>query len=167
MDMPLRSRRSQPELGADDVTQLCAALLTASRALVGVAARSMAEVEATVTLQQYRALVVLAQHGELRVGELAEALALHASTVSRLCDRLADKGLIHRRPSHESRREVVLSLSADGTALLHDVTERRRSEIAGITRRMPVATRSGFIEALEAFAEAAGELPDEAWKLGW
>ena len=36
------------------------AVLVASRALVGVAARSLAETEDTVTLVQYRALVLLA-----------------------------------------------------------------------------------------------------------
>ena len=43
---------------ADD--SLTDALLTASRALVAVAARSLAAVDDDVTLPQYRALVVLA-----------------------------------------------------------------------------------------------------------
>ena len=27
--------------------------------------------------------------------------------------------------------------------------------------------RAGLVEAFMAFADAAGEVPDEAWKLGW
>ena len=47
------------------------AVLVASRALVGIAARSLAAVEDTVTLVQYRALVLLASRGEMNVGTLA------------------------------------------------------------------------------------------------
>ena len=63
------------------------AVLRASRALVGVAARSLAEVEDDVTLPQFRALVVLAA-GERQLGELAEALDVHPSSATRLCTRL-------------------------------------------------------------------------------
>ena len=144
-----------------------AALVAASRALVGVAARSLTEVEAEVTLQQYRALVVLAQYGELRVRELSEKLTIHPSTTSRLCDRLVGKGLIERDPSPESRREVVVTLSSKGMDLVAAVIERRRTEIARIARHMPAEDRAGLVAALEAFSSAAGELPDQAWQLGW
>jgi hypothetical protein len=50
------------------------AALTASRALVGISARSLAAIESDVTLPQYRALVVLAERGEQTVSSLAEAL---------------------------------------------------------------------------------------------
>lgn len=143
------------------------ALLRASRVLVGVAARSLTEVEADVTLSQYRALVVLAQHGELGVNSFAEAMAIHPSTASRLCDRLVQRGLVDRSPSPESRREVVITLTAAGEALVSSVTVRRRSEIARIVRRIQSTNRAPLIRALEAFGDAAGELPDHAWKLGW
>ena len=42
-----------------DADELVSALLTASRALVGVSARSLAHVEDAVTITQFRTLVVL------------------------------------------------------------------------------------------------------------
>ncbi|MGZ6975501.1 MAG: MarR family transcriptional regulator, partial [Acidimicrobiia bacterium] len=57
------------------------AVLLASRALVGVAARSLAEVEDEVTLPQFRALVVLAT-ADRNLGDLAEALDVHPSTAT-------------------------------------------------------------------------------------
>ncbi len=143
------------------------AMLTASRALVGISARSLAAVESDVTLPQYRALVVLAEHGEQRVSALAEALEIHPSTATRLCDRLASKRLVYRAESPTSRREVAVGLSPTGRALVGSVTRRRRAEIARIVQRMPVDSRPQLIAALEAFAGAAGEVPDDAWKLGW
>ncbi len=65
----------------DGVSEAADAALMASRALVGVAARSLAAIEGTITLVQYRALVLLASRGALNVGSLAENLGVHA------CDR--------------------------------------------------------------------------------
>ena len=93
----------------DDVVD---ALVTASRALVAVAARSLAATDEQVTLPQYRSLVVLAARGPQTVGQLAEQLQLHPSTTSRMCDRLVAKQLVDRAPGPESRREVVVSLVA-------------------------------------------------------
>ena len=88
-------------------------LLAASRALVGVAARSLGAIEDSITLPQYRALVLLASRGEENVGVLADALAIHPSTATRLCDRLARKGLIERNTSAESRQRSHASRSLE------------------------------------------------------
>jgi DNA-binding MarR family transcriptional regulator len=143
------------------------AVLVASRALVGVAARSFGAAEDVITLAQYRALVLLASRGEMNVGTLAVLLDIHQSTVTRLCDRLVAKGLIARSKSSESRREVFVALTPDGQALIRAVTARRRKDIAKIVARLSAAERDLLVDAFTAFAEAAGETPDAAWKLGW
>jgi len=147
--------------------QLTEALLTASRALVAVAARSLASVNTDVTLPQYRALVVLAARGPLRVGDLADALGLHASTATRLCDRLVDQRLIRRTVDRSNRRETDISLSARGRAIVDRVTASRREEIHSIVERIPPKLRRPAIDALVAFTEAAGEVPQGEWTLGW
>ena len=47
------------------------AVLAASRVLVGVAVRSLAPVENTVTLTQFRALVIMASRGPMHLAALA------------------------------------------------------------------------------------------------
>lgn len=141
------------------------AVLVASRALVGVAARSLNAV--SITLPQYRALVLLSEHGEQNVGGLAELLTIHPSTATRLCDRLLASGYIERATSSESRREVTVVLSAKGRALVRKVTVRRREEIRRIVSVVSPADRAALVTGFRAFAEALGEVPDEAWKLGW
>jgi DNA-binding MarR family transcriptional regulator len=150
-----------------DSSEAAAAVLFASRALVGVAARSLAETEAAITLPQYRALVLLASRGEQNVGTLAEALGIHPSTATRLCNRLVAKNLIERDTSPDSRREVTVSLSGEGQAVVRSVTNRRRNEIKRIVARLEPRARRSVVDALTAFADAAGEVPDDAWKLGW
>jgi DNA-binding MarR family transcriptional regulator len=143
------------------------AVLVASRALVGVAARSLAGTEDTVTLVQYRALVLLAARGEMNVGGLAEALDVHQSTATRLCDRLVARGLVDRVHSPRNRRSVVLSLTREGKALIRSVTARRRAELDRIVDRLTAKQRAAVNDAFMLFADAAGEVPDDAWKLGW
>ena len=140
---------------------------SASRALVGVAARSLATVDAEVTLPQYRALVVLAAGGPRLVGELAELLSIHPSTATRLCDRLVAKKLVRRAVARGNRRETTISLSPRGRALVDQVTMLRKQEITAIVGRVPRTLWSSTVTALTAFAEAAGELPQQAWALGW
>jgi DNA-binding MarR family transcriptional regulator len=141
--------------------------LLASRALIGVAARSLSKTESDLTLGQYRALVLLNTRGPQIVGALADALGIHPSTATRLCDRLLAKGLIERTPSPVNRREVTVALSGKGRAIVRDVATRRRREIRRIVAKLDRATQRKLVDAFDAFADAAGELPDDAWKLGW
>lgn len=142
-------------------------VLRASRALVAVAARSIAQVDETATLPQYRMLVALAQRGPQKVSALADELGVHASTVTRMCDRLVRKGLIERAASIESRREVIVALTPAGRGLLDDVTAIRREAIAAVVTKVPDDLRPAMVAALQAFSDAAGEAPDQSWAAGW
>ena len=144
-----------------------AATVLASRALIGVAARSLAVIEDKITLTQYRALVVLSSRGDRNVGELAALLAVHPSTATRLCDRLESKGFITRNLSPDNRREMTVKLTVAGARLVRAVTTRRREEIAEILNQLCKDDRDVLRNAFELFGAAAGERPDDAWKLGW
>jgi DNA-binding MarR family transcriptional regulator len=143
------------------------AVVLASRALVGVAARSLAAIEDEITLTQYRALVVLSQHGPQSAGQLARRLEVRPSTMTGLADRLVAKGLVERATSEENRREVTITLSAQGRRIVREVIRRRRREITRILDRLDARERRAVHDALAQFAAAAEELPDDAWKLGW
>ena len=143
------------------------AVLSASRVLVAVAARSLAELSDDVSLSQYRVLVVLASRGPQVVGAVADQLDVLPSTATRLCDRLVRKGLVAREHPLSSRREVEVSLTGEGRLLVEGVTTRRRRAITEIVRAIPPANREALITALGQFAEAAGEVPEQAWSLGW
>lgn len=151
-------------LPGDEIVE---AVLSCSRALVGVAARSLASVNDDVTLPQYRALVVLCARGPRGMTELAEELSAAPSTVTRLCDRLTRKQLVTRSHRRDNRREVVVEVTPTGAELVAQVTRHRREEIARILEHVPATRRAGMVEALRAFADAAGEVPDQAWASGW
>ncbi|KLL09523.1 MULTISPECIES: MarR family winged helix-turn-helix transcriptional regulator [Protofrankia] len=153
-----------PDDGVDELTD---AVLTASRLLVAVSARSLTAVGEDVTLPQFRMLVVLASRGPLRAGDLADFLAVHPSTATRMADRLVAAGLIDRLGNPDNRREVNVALTVTGRQLVEDVTRRRRAEITAIVARMDPRLRGSLVAALRAFAAAGGEPGVDANALGW
>lgn len=87
------------------------AVMRASRALIGIAAASVAEVDDTVTVPQLRVLMMVATRGPLNLAAVAEGLQVSASNASRICDRLLRAGFLDRRDDPSDRRNVVLSLT--------------------------------------------------------
>lgn len=134
---------------------------------MAVAARSLAAADAEVTLPQYRVLVILAGHGPLALAEVASLLGVNPSTATRMCDRLVRKGLVRRRTPPADRRQVRLSITEAGRQVVADVTDLRRREINRVLRAIRPRHRQGLVESLEAFAQAAGEVPDRDWAVGW
>lgn len=152
----------------DDVDAVSDALLTASRLLVAVSARSIAAVDDSITIPQFRLLVLLAGAQQLKLMALAESLGVNPSTATRMVDRLMAHDLIERETNPASRREIVIRLSRKGRSVVDRVTTRRRAEIAQIVGTMSPASRRGLVRAMNAFAAAGGEPPvtdraDQIW----
>ena len=165
--------RKNPAGAMDDVDAVTRAVLTASRLLVAVSARSLAEVEERVTVPQFRMLVVLATRGATKLVALADLLQVAPSTAMRMVDRLIAAGLADRRANPDNRRETLLQLTEEGRRIVEDVTARRRTALAEIVERLRPTERLALIEALNAFNEAGGEPPAptadaaEPHPLGW
>lgn len=165
-------RLDVPAAASSDGTEedLVTAVLTASRVLLALSARSLGAVADTLTLPQFRMLVVLDSRGPMSLSRLADHLAVNPSTAMRMVDRLTVAGMLARESSPHNRREVRLVLTAEGVRTVAEATERRREEIARTVAAMPAESRSGLIQALHAFAEAGGE-PAPAQRqrdlLGW
>ena len=132
-------------------------LLTASRQLVAISARSIAHVDETLTVAQFRTLVILSNEGPINLATLARLLGVERSTTGKMVDRLVGAGLIDRRPHPHSRRDLLAQLTERGRQIVQQVTANRRAEIARIVAKMPPGQRQGLVAALTAFTTAAGE----------
>jgi DNA-binding MarR family transcriptional regulator len=152
----------------DELEEATDAVLTASRALLGVVAASLAPVLARVTVPQFRVLVLLHTRGPMRSGALAELLGVHPSTFSRTGDRMAAAGLIRRVGNPQSRREVLVQLTPAGRRIVTSVHRRRATAIRRILEPLTPAERATIVAGLAAFAAAADEpgLDDLATLLG-
>jgi DNA-binding MarR family transcriptional regulator len=145
--------------GSESLDVITDALLTASRLLVSMSARSIAQVDDAITIAQFRTLVILSHRGPVNLATLANLLGVQPSATGRMVDRLVAAGLIDRLPHPTSRRELIAALTKRGREVVRRVTAYRRAEIAAIVEKMPPPERHGLVRALTAFTAAGGE-PD-------
>lgn len=143
----------------DSVDAITDALLTASRLLVAISARSIADVDETLTIPQFRTLVILTHRGPVKLATLAGLLEVQPSTTGRMVERLVAAGLLDRRQNPDSRREMVVDLTTRGREVVTAVTAVRRKALADVVQQMAGDDRRGLVRALSAFSRAGGEPP--------
>jgi len=80
-----------------------------------------------LTVAQFSALTSLELGGALTPSELAETERVQPPTVTKLVAKLEERGLVQRAPHPTDRRQVVLSTTESGRALLSQY-ERARDE---------------------------------------
>lgn len=151
-----------------DSERVIGELLTASRLLVAIAARSLAAVEESLTLPQYRMLVVLDARGPVSLARMADLLDVNPSTALRMVERLSVAGMVEKIPNPENRREVLLRPTPSGWQVVRQVNANRRKQMAAIVETLDPQSREDLITALRKFTEAGGEPPTGAPGLpGW
>ena len=104
-----------------------------------------------VTEQQWRVLCTVRDLRETEITVLAEQVFLLAPSLSRILRDLEARGLMLRRPSMQDQRRALVSLTAEGQALIH------RVEPALLEVRLQMRRLFG-IGRLRALAEMLDEL---------
>ncbi len=112
--------------------QLCFALYAATRAVTRAYAPLLEPLG--LTYPQYLVMLVLWEHDRLPVHELGDRLALDSGTLTPLCKRLEQQGLVARARDDVDQRVVRIGLTPAGRAL------------RGKARKLPaaLACRAGF-----------------------
>jgi len=88
-----------------------------------------------ITPQQHQALLTIAGfpgREQVTVSELAERLQIRHHSAVGLVDRLAAQGLVVRESGELDRREVYISLTSQGSAILAQLTATHREELRRI-----------------------------------
>jgi DNA-binding MarR family transcriptional regulator len=143
------------------------AVLTATRLLMTVSTSSIAAVDDSITIPQFRVLVVLQSRGPMAFARLAEILDVDVPTITRTVDHMVAKGLLNRTGQAERGDEAELELTTTGNAVCTEVTQQRRAQIAEIVSRIPDEQRTLLGDAAEAFIEAGGEPPATEIHAAW
>ncbi len=134
--------------------QLCFALYTASRAMVGYY-RPMLD-DLGLTYPQYLVMLVLWERGDATVTSIGAALQLETGTLSPLLKRLESTGFVVRRRQEIDERSVLVSLTEAGRELQGRVptVQQRAGEATGLTGP-EIAELRGTLHALTAQLRAA------------
>lgn len=93
--------------------------------------------QAGLSAPQAWALTILAAEPGLSLGELAERMHAHPSTVSGIVERLVGRRSVDRRSDPEDRRGVCLSLTPSGRRLLHRSPPPIQAGLQRALRGMP------------------------------
>lgn len=80
-----------------------------------------------LTVAQFSALTSLELSGALTPSELAESERVQPPTMTKLVAKLEERGLVQRTPHPTDRRQVILSATESGRAVLAQY-ERARDE---------------------------------------
>jgi DNA-binding MarR family transcriptional regulator len=130
-------------------------LLALARVVVGVATHA-ADQLGRLSVVQLRALTVLRGLDGATLGRLAASMGVTVSTASRLVDRLVAAGLVDRRPSVRSRRELALTVTPAARAILDRYDDLRLADLRVLLERLPEGRRP---DAVAVLAELTG-VPD-------
>ncbi|MGF7122352.1 MarR family winged helix-turn-helix transcriptional regulator [Rhodococcus sp. TAF43] len=83
--------------------------------------------EAQVSLTQLSALATLAAEGSMTPGALAAREKVQPPSMTRVIASLADLGLVDRTPHPTDGRQIIVSLSDAGHALIEGETQAREA----------------------------------------
>ena len=107
-------------------------------------------------------LHVLQHHDELSMNELADRTATDQSSVSLAVGKLVTEGYVRRDVSEEDRRQVRLSLTAKGRALVRRSPPAAQERIMESVEAMPSGERAqlmGLLDKLMAGMPPADDRP--------
>ena len=89
----------------------------------------------------------------MRLSDLATAVHVDASTVSRQAAQLVAERLLERRPHPEDGRASVVGLTEAGRAVVADIKERRRAFFAQTVRDWSEDDLHAFTSLLHRFVD--------------
>jgi DNA-binding MarR family transcriptional regulator len=90
-----------------------------------------------VSIREYDVLYTLSKcRAPIRLGELNRRVLLSQPALSRMVDRLVERGLVKREADSSDGRSVLLSLTEEGRAQQH---RTGRPHALGVARRMTQA----------------------------
>lgn len=102
-----------------------------------------------ISVPEFRVLTFLGRTGDASLSAAADRVGLSLPAMSRLVDRLVDRGLVHREESPEDRRRVQLRLTGRGRDLVRIARHGTQSRLAKALEALPPGRREEVAEAMQ------------------
>jgi DNA-binding MarR family transcriptional regulator len=112
-------------------------------------------VEVDISMPQAKLLYLLESAGEVRMSTLAARLHVTLSTVSGAVERLVERGLASRHDDPADRRQVVVTATPAGRALIERFRELNEAQLTSLLDALDARQLAVVAEAVEVLAAAA------------
>ena len=134
--------------------QTDAALATAMRISISRLARrlrverlGLGGTETVLSDIQLAALAALERHDSMTPGELADHEKVQPPSMTRVIAVLEERGLVRREPHATDRRQVILTVTAEGRDLVQRVRRRREAWLAQRLQELTPGERQTLLAA--------------------
>lgn len=114
-----------------------------------------------LTSPQCQLLLEINRRRDATQGELALALGVDASTLSRVSEGLIQHELLARTPHPSDRRKSILTLTKSGKALAQGIDQGLVRFTQALLERIPPERRNGLLESLELLSDTIRTLGAE------
>ncbi len=88
------------------------------------------------------------------MSDIGQVLSLDLSTLTRITDRLVEKGLILRKPDLQDRRVVRVCLTQKGKEVVKTLEKERTQILENSLKNLTVEERSNLIKLMEKLFQA-------------
>lgn len=107
-----------------------------------------------ITEQQWRVLRVLHEGGSQEPTRIADRACLLLPSLTRILQKLSEKGLIERAPDRVDRRKQVISITEQGKALIEENLTTSIEIMESIKARMGAQNYEALLDLLNQLDEA-------------
>jgi DNA-binding MarR family transcriptional regulator len=142
---------------SDRDIEVAAALRTVIHRLVKLLRRETHE-KGPFSLTERSVMGSLYQLGDQPPSTLAQLEKVTSQSMSQIISHLDEAGMIHKTPSGEDKRKVLLSLSPAGRSYVEDARDRKQEWLAhALQRKVSPAEKDVLMESLKILTKIIDE----------
>lgn len=123
--------------------------------------RSMPVLLSTLTMQQFKVVMILSMQGSVSGQELAQQLGVGLGTVTGIVDRLIARDLVDRREDPDDRRIRRIGLTEQGRTFADEIADAGLARFRMVLERLDTETLRSFEQTMRKFTEVAQQIIDE------
>jgi DNA-binding MarR family transcriptional regulator/GNAT superfamily N-acetyltransferase len=118
--------------------------------------------DSELSLAEGRLLYELAHHESVTASTLSAELNLDPGYLSRILGKFEKRGWIGREPSPDDRRQVLLTLTAKGAAILRPLEGRSNRQVSEMIGALSPAVQRQLVEAMQTIEQILAPRPKAA-----
>jgi DNA-binding MarR family transcriptional regulator len=106
-----------------------------------------------IAIPEWRVMAMLGQFDRLTARDVGELSHMHKTKVSRAVGELVERGLVHKTPNRDDRREVFLSLTMPGRRIYEQVAPMALAFEQRLMDDIPAGEMQAFERVLSTLTE--------------